>query len=114
MTHHKKLQNLKNELLLFKNNKVIANLSNYRLLDNEASLLKNVLYFAVPSVKLIKTNIVESFEHMCNFLTSSMRDKGKTGEIALPRSHLPNSYYSSFKLSVSTLKKHKIFLKGKN
>ena len=51
---------------------------------------------------------------MCNFLTSSMRDKGKTGEIALPRSHLPNSYYSSFKLSVSTLKKHKIFLKGKN
>lgn len=109
MTHHKKLQNLKNELLPFKNSEVIANLSNCRLLDNEASLLKNVLYFADPSVKLIKTNILESFENMCNFLTSNMRDKGKRGEIALPLSHLTNSYYSSYKLSVSTLKKHNIF-----
>ena len=110
MKHHKKLQNLnKNELLPFKNNEVIANLSNY-----EASLLKNVLYFAVQSVNLIKTNILASFENMCNFLTLNRKDKGKIGEIALPRSHLANSYYSSYKPSVSTLKKHDILKKLQN
>ena len=77
-THHKKLQNLtKNEVLPFRNNEVITNLSNYRLSDNEASLLKNGLYFAIPPANLIKTNILVSFENICNCLTSNLKDKEK-------------------------------------
>ena len=108
-THHKKLQNLtKNEVLPFRNNEVITNLSNYRLSDNEASLLKNGLYFAIPPANLIKTNILVSFENICNFLTSNLKDKEKVGEIVSQLSHLVNSYYSYYKPSVSTLKKHGI------
>ena len=93
-THHKKLQNLtKNEVLPFRNNEVITNLSNYRLSDNEASLLKNGV-FAIPPANLIKTSILVSFENMCNFLTSNMKDQNKTGEIVSQLPHLENSYYS--------------------
>ena len=108
-THHKKLQNLtKNEVLPFRNNEVITNLSNYRLSDNEASLLKNGLYFAIPPANLIKTNILVSFENICNCLTSNLKDKEKVGKIVSQLSHLANSYYSYYKPSVSTLKKHSI------
>ena len=67
-TDHNKLQNLKkNEVLPFRNNEVITNLLNYRLSDNEANLLKNGLCFAIPPANLIKTNILVSFENICNF-----------------------------------------------
>ena len=105
-THHKKLQNLtKNEVLPFTNNDVIANLSNYRLSDNEASLLKNGIYLAIPPANLIKTKILISFENMCNFLTLNLKDKEKRGEIVSQLSHLANLYYSYHQPSVSTLKK---------
>ena len=111
-THHIRLQNLtKNKVLPFRNNEVITNLSNYRLSDNEASLLKNGLYFSIPPANLIKTNILVSFENMCNFSTSNMKDKEKTGEIVSQLSHSANSYYGYYKPSVSTLMKHGI-LKG--
>ena len=84
-------------------------LLNYRLSDNEASLLKNGLYFAIPPANLMKANILIPFEKMCNFLTSNMKDKEKTGEIVSQLSHLANSYYSYYKpLVVGTLKKHSI------
>ena len=95
-------------MLPFRNNEVITNLSNYRLSDNEASLLKNGLYFAIPPANLIKTNILVSFENICNCLTSNLKDKEKVGEIVSQLSHLANSYYSYYKPSVSTLKKHGI------
>ena len=77
-THHKKLQNLtKNEVLPFRNNEVITHLSNYCLSDNEVSLVKNGLYFTISPANLIKSNISVSFENMCNFLTSSLKNKEK-------------------------------------
>ena len=75
-THHKILQNFtKNEVLPFRNNKVIASLSNYCLSDNEVSLVKNGLYFTISLANLIKTNISVSFKNMCNFLTLSLENK---------------------------------------
>ena len=77
-THHKILQNVtKNEVLPFRNNEVITNLSNYCLSDNEVSLVKNGLYFTIQPANLIKSNISVSFENMCNFLTSSLKNKEK-------------------------------------
>ena len=116
VVHRKdELQNLtKNEVLPFRNNEIITNLSNYRLSDNEASLLKNGLYFEILPANLIKTNVLVSFENMCNFLTSNMKDKEKTGEIISQLSHLANSYYSYYKPSVSTLKKHGILKRLRN
>ena len=101
-------------MLRFRNNEVIINLSNYRLSDNEVSLLKNSLYFAIPPANLIKTNILLSFENMCNFLTSNLKDKEKTGKTVSQLSHLENSYYSYYKPSVSTLKKHGILKRLRN
>ena len=91
--HHKKLQNLtKNEVLPFRNNEVITNLSNYCLSVSEASLLKNGLYFVIPPANLSKTNILVSFKNICNFLTLNLKDKEKAGEIVSQLSHLANSY----------------------
>ena len=101
-------------MLLFRNNEVTTNLSNYRLSDNEASLLKNGLCFALPPANLIKTNILVSFEKICNFLTSNLKDKERVGEIVSQLSHLANPYYSYYKPSVSTLKKHSILKKLRN
>ena len=80
-------------MLPFRNNKVITNLSNYGLWDNEESLLKNDLCFAIPLANLIRTNILVSFENMSNFLPSNMKDKEKRGDIVSQLSHLVNSLY---------------------
>ena len=113
--HHKILQNLtKNEVLPFRNNEVITNLSNYYLSDNQASSLENGIYFAIPPENLIKTNILVSFENMRNSLTSNVKEKEKTGEIVSQLSQLQNSYYSYYKPSVSTLKKHVILKRLRN
>ena len=86
-THHKKLENVtKNELLPFRKNEAITNFSNYRVSDNETSLLKNGVFIA----NLIKTVIFVSFENLCNFLTSNMKDKEEKGEIVSQISHLAN------------------------
>ena len=94
--------------------RVITNLSNYHLPDNEACFLKNGLYFAIPPANLIRTNIFVSFENLCNFLTSNMKGKEKTGNIVSQHSHLANSYYSYCKPSVSTLTKHGILKRLRN
>ena len=80
-------------MLPFRNNKVITNLSNYGLWDNEESLLKNDLCFAIPLANLIRTNILVSFENMSNFLPSNMKDKEKRGDIVSQLSHLVNSLH---------------------
>ena len=46
--------------------RLLTDLSNYRLSDNEASLLKNVLNFVILPANLIKTNILGSFENVCS------------------------------------------------
>ena len=51
-------------------------------------LLKNGLYFAIPPANLIKVKILVSFENMCNFLTSNMKGKEKTGDIVSQLLHL--------------------------
>ena len=51
---------------------------------------------------------------MCNFLTSNMKDKDKTGEIVSQLSPSANSCYSYYKPSVSTLKKHGILKRLRN
>ena len=112
---NEKLQNLtKNEVSPFRNNEVITDLSNYHLSDNEASLLKNGLYFAIPPANLIKTNILVSFENMCKFLTSNMKDQENTGEVVSQHSHLANSYHSYHKPSVTIFKKHSILKRLRN
>ena len=51
---------------------------------------------------------------MCDFLTSNMKDKEKTGEKASQRSHLMVSYCSYYKSSVNTFKKHGILKSLRN
>ena len=51
---------------------------------------------------------------MCNFLTSNLKDKEKTGKTVSQLSRLENSYYSYYKPSVSTLKKHGILKRLRN
>ena len=51
---------------------------------------------------------------MCNFSTSNMKDKEKTGEIVSQLLHLASSYNSHYKASVSTIKKHSVLKKLRN
>ena len=81
-------------MLPFGNNGSVTNSSNYRLSDNEVTLLKNGRYFQILQAKLNKTNILVSFENKCNVLTLNMKEKETTDGIVSQLSLLANSYHS--------------------
>ena len=100
------MQNLKQkEMLPFGNNGGVTNSSNYRLSDNEVTLLKNGRYFEILQAKLNKENILVSFENKCNVLTLNMKEKETTDGIVSQLSLLANSYHSYYEPAVSTFKK---------
>ena len=101
-------------MLPFGNNGGVTNSSNYRLSDNEVTLLKNGRYFEILQAKLNKTNILVSFENKCNVLTLNMKEKETTDGIVSQLSLLANSYHSYYEPAVSTFKKNGILKRFRN
>ena len=93
----------------------ITNLSNYQLSDTERDLLKYGLSYAIPPTSINKTDIFTIFEKLNQYFCTELKNAEDTGTLRAELSQLANSYYSKYKPSTQTLKKHGILkkLKGK-
>ena len=107
--HEKKLKNF--FLLPFTSDKVIANLSNYQLSDTERDLLKYGLSYMIPPRSINKTDICTTFEKLNRYLCTELKNTEDTETLRAQLSQLANSYYSKYKPSTQTLKKHGILKK---
>ena len=106
--HEKKLKNF--FLLPFTSDKVITDLSNYQLSDTEKDLLKYGLSCTIPPRSINKTDICSTFEKLNQYLCTELKNTEDT-ETLRAESQLANLYYSKYKPSTQTLKKHGILKK---
>ena len=114
-THEKKLVNLThNKILPFQHEDIITNLSSYQLTEEELGLLKFGLSHAIPPLKLNRTDIFMTFDMINRFLRDELVENGNVNAMKADLSHLANSYYSSYKPTKNTLKKHGILKRLKN
>ena len=111
-THQKKLQDLtKNFSLPFNPDEVIKNLSSYKLSDEENDILKNGLSFAIPPMKVKKTDVFVSFEMIAKFMTQNLKNETHGNEVKSKLSYFANSYVHGYHPNGSSLKKHGILKK---
>ena len=110
--HEKKLKNLsKNFTLPFTSDEVITNLSNYQLSDTKRHLLKYGLSYAIPPRSINKTDVFTTFEKLNRYLCTELKNTEDTEILRAELSQLANWYYSKYKPSTKTLKKHGILKK---
>ena len=69
------------------------------------------MLFWNSSTKLTNTNILVSFDNMCNILTLQMKDKGTADGIVSQFLHLADWYYNYYEPTDSTFTKHGILKK---
>ena len=115
LTHKKKLKNLmKNIQISFTSDKTIKSLSSYKLKDEEVEILKYGLKHPIEPKHLLKTDIVVIFEQIHRSLSRDLKDERKSGEFKATISNLANMYWSSYKSTQNTLRKHGILKKTEN
>ena len=111
-TQEKKLKNLtKNIQILFTSDETIRNLSSYELTEEEAEILKYGLKHSTEPKHLLKTDILTTFEQIHCSLLCDLKDERKSGELKATTSNLANMYWSSYKPTQNTLRKHGILKK---
>ena len=98
----------KNNVLPFIAEDVVKNLSSTKLTKEELDILKFGLTYAIPPMKLSKTDIFVSFEMIYRFFEKDLKEEGMKDQLKSQLSHLANNYYHSYKPSSSQLKKHRI------
>ena len=62
----------------------------------------------IESKTLIKTNILSTFESINRTLSRDLKYENQSGELKALLSNFRNAYWSTYKLSKNTLKKHGI------
>ena len=113
--HEKKLMNLThNKTLPFQHKDVVTNLSSYNLTPEELDILTFGLSYGIPPNKLNRTDIFTTFDMIHRFLSGELYDNGNKNALTADLSQLANSYYSNYKPTKNTLKKHGILKKLKN
>ena len=111
-TQEKKLKNLtKNIQIPFTSDETIRNLSSYKLTEEEAKILKYGLKHSIEPKHLLKTDILTTFEQIDRSLLCDLKDERKSGELKATTSNLANMYWSSYKPTQNTLRKHGILKK---
>ena len=111
-THEKKFKNLtKNIQIPFTSDETRKNWSSYKLTEEEAEILKYGLKQPIEPKNVLKTDILATFEQICRSLSGDLKDKRKSGELKATISSLANVYWSSYKPTQNTLRKHGILKK---
>ena len=111
-THEKKLKNLtKNLQIPFTSDEKIKNLSSYKLTEEEAEILKYGSKHPIEPKHLLKTDILATFEQIHRPLSRDLKDERNPGELKAMISNLANVYWSSYKPTQNTLRKHGILKK---
>ena len=98
-------------MLPFTHDEVVRNVSSYSPTKEELDILKFGLSFAIPPTRLNKTSIYTTFDMINRFLCNELSSKDNDSVLKAELSQLANSYYSNYRPSASTLKKHKILKK---
>ena len=108
-THEKKLRDLtKNIQLPFTSDETIKNFSRYNLTEAETLILKFGLKQPIEPKTLIKTDILTTFESIHRTLSRDLKYENHSGELKASLSNLTNVYWSTYKPTKNTLKKHGI------
>ena len=108
-THEKKLRNLtKNIQLPLTSDETIKNFSRYKLTEAETSILKFGLKQPIEPKTLIKMDILSTFESIHRTSSRDLKYEKQSGELKAPLSNLANVYWSTYKPTKNTLKKHGI------
>ena len=111
-THKKKLENLtRNTQILFTTDEKTTtkkNLSSCKLTEEEVEILKYGLKQPTEPKNLLKTDILATFGQIARSLLCNLKDKRKSSELKATISNLANIYWSSYKPTQNTLRKHRI------
>ena len=83
-------------------------ISRYKLTEAETSILKFGLKQPVELKTLIKTNTLWTFESIHRALSRNLKSENQSGELNALLSNLANVYWSTYKPTKTTLKKHEI------
>ena len=110
--HKKKLKYLtKNIQIPFTSDETIKSLSSYKLTDEEVEILKYGLKHPTEPKHSLKTHFLATFEQIHHSLLRDLKDKRKSGQLKARISNLGNVYWSSYKPTQNTLRKHGILKK---
>jgi len=108
-THEKKMRNLtKNQTLPFLPEDVIRNFSSYSLTEEESKLLMNGLNYGIPLPYIAKSNVFTTFEMIHRFTVTELKSEDLKADLKTDISYLAHQYYSSYKPTRNSLKKHSI------
>ena len=108
-THEKTLKNLtKNSVLPFTSDEVVTNLSSVSLNADQLNVLNYGLTHLICPPSINKTDIFACFELISQRMLKNLKESKDTGKLATELSHLAHTYVSSYRLTASDLKKHRI------
>ena len=99
---------MKNTQIPFTSEETIKNLSSYKLRDEEVEILKYGLKHPTEPKHLLKTDIFATFEQTHRSLSRGLKDDKVSGQLKATISNLANVYWSSYKPTQDTLRKHGI------
>ena len=113
-THEKKLQNLtKNNITPFHHNEIIKNLSAFPLTQDELDILKHGLNHSIPPKRLIKSDILTTFEMVHRCMKEDLKEGKDPAALKAELAHMANCYYYNYTPSRNTLQKHNILTRLK-
>ena len=115
-THEKKLRKLTKNIGIrrIESKKIITNLTNYQLTQEETDILASGLSFSIAPLSLKKSDIFTSFENINRFLTKNLKDESDKNHMTAELSHLANTYFYNYTPSPRILHQHKILKNLKN
>ena len=107
-TKEKKLKNLTfNKVIPFTSNEVVKNLSSLEFSTKELELWKYALSHSIPPKQLRKTEVFTTFGMIHRFLKFELSSNQFENVLKTGILYLAKTYYSNYRPSLSTLKKHK-------
>ena len=101
----------KNLQIPFTSDETIRNLSSYKSTEEEAEISKYGSKHPIEPKHLLKTDILATFERIHRSLSRDLKDERKSGELIVTITNLANVYWSSYKPTQNTLRKHGILKK---
>ena len=111
-THDKKLANLtRNHSLPLSAADVIQNLSSSMLSKEEEEVLKFGLKYALPPLKISKSDVVSEMEKLQKFFVKSLKPEYSARHVTAELQTLAENYVCNYHPSTSTLKRHGILKK---
>ena len=108
--HQKKLSQLTKHrnLQCLDKSKIITNLTNYELTQEETELLKHGLSYSIAPPFLSKTEVFCSFENINYYLSKNLKNANDKTHLKAELSYLAHSYYFNYKPSPRVLRQHRV------